>query len=120
MTHRHLDTAALEQKLKSWTEYIQRCPDDAMGWAQRANANAFLQNPDAGLADADEALRLDPENGFALQCRAVCKAKANEYDGAVADLSKALKTEYAELNRGGMLSHRARIVSLVNTVCDVL
>jgi len=78
-----------------------------LAWAYVSRGWAYTENgdPDKGIKDFDEALRLKPNYGFALADRGMAYARKKDYERAIKDFDAALsaspKLDWALTGRGG-------------------
>ena len=93
-----IDTAILE-----FTEAIRLNPNYADAYAYRARSYNPT-NPDQGMADANQALRLDANNALGYFARAYAHISKNDIDKAIADYTQAIRLDpnfvFAYGNRG--------------------
>lgn len=77
--------------INAYDRAIGLTPGLAEAWVNRGAAHLSLGDAQAGLADLDQALRLEPERPeFALMNRAVAHEALGDLDAAYADLLAAL------------------------------
>jgi tetratricopeptide (TPR) repeat protein len=85
----------LQRALALFTEAIRRSPTDVYALIRRCrlysrDANA---NWPAAIADASEAIRLDPGNSWAYASRAYAEERAGDQHRAIADASEAIRLD---------------------------
>lgn len=73
------------------TALVQRCPDFAEGWNQRAFARFLAGDNQTALTDLDRALALSPEHLGALSGRAMTLMRLGRPEDAQADLRRAAR-----------------------------
>lgn len=69
---------------------VQLAPEDAAGWARRAELRASSFDLASATVDAERALELDPESLVAWTARATIRRQQADLAGAEADLTHAL------------------------------
>ena len=65
-------------------------PSTTDGYFHRAERRC-REEPDAAIADLDEAIRLDPDNGPAYRLRSHLRAGREDYAGGLADLDQSVR-----------------------------
>jgi tetratricopeptide (TPR) repeat protein len=93
----------LDRAVAIFTEELRGHPDDPAIYLDRAAAWAHVGDFTAAIADADAAIRLDPENEVAHTCRGNFLASSGDLDGALAALDAAIRLDPAYA-----LAHYAR------------
>jgi lipoprotein NlpI len=84
----------LKQQIEKTTQSIKSgklgATDLASAYCMRSAAHGELGSPTEALADANEALKLDPLSPDILHCRGYAYFGAGEFDKSIADFSKAI------------------------------
>ncbi len=85
----------LKRSIELYTAVIGRRPTNVDAWLGRARfyARDDIKNWTGAIADATEAIRLDPQNAGAYELRAHAKARSGDAHGAIADASEAIRLE---------------------------
>jgi tetratricopeptide (TPR) repeat protein len=99
-------------------------PTDELSWVARAE-NRFGDDPKGALADADEALKLNPWSVFALQMKAAILSEAlKRHDDAIAVLNRVveLHPDYvpARAGRGVLLARAGKRDAALRDAADAL
>lgn len=80
-------------KLGACSDFIANQPADAAqlsrAYAERGRANVALASLDAALADYNQAVRLDPESGWALYLRGYLNRQRGKFADSVRDFAAA-------------------------------
>lgn len=82
---------AVKDAIAALTQKIAAAPSDDVLYAQRANHYFALNKLDEALADANQALNLNPKSNVALIVRAGVKSNKKDFDGALADYSEVIR-----------------------------
>jgi tetratricopeptide (TPR) repeat protein len=82
---------AQQQKIEQLTRSLQRNPNDAQAYIERAKAQMKLRNVQAALADYDQAIRINPEDTSSLLSRAQLRLRVNNTQGALQDYDRLLQ-----------------------------
>jgi tetratricopeptide (TPR) repeat protein len=88
----HKNSSGFDRTIEVYTELIGDTPDSAGAYAMRATARFSKGDYDEALADAEQALTLDPHCVSALNTRANIRQRKGDVTGAIDDLT-ALTTE---------------------------
>jgi tetratricopeptide (TPR) repeat protein len=72
---------------------VHLAPEEAAGWAKRAELRAATGDLSAAAADVERALGLDPGYVVAWTARATIRRQRGDLAGAEADLTRALGLE---------------------------
>ena len=85
----------LKRSIELYTAAIGRRPTNVDAWLSRARiyARDDIKNWTGAIADATEAIRLDPKNSAAFELRALAKSRSGDAHGAIADASEAIRLE---------------------------
>jgi tetratricopeptide (TPR) repeat protein len=102
--------ASLDQQIDACTTAIQsgRWRGAALAWAYNNRSFAYILRGDydRGIADADEAIRLDPNDAAAFNNRGNGYRIKEDYDRAMADYTEAIRVDptnaFAFKNRGSV------------------
>ena len=105
---------ALDQRIEACTAAIAsgRWSGPGLAWAYNNRSLAYILQGDydRAIADADEAIRLDPNDAVAFNNRGVGYGGKEVYDRAIADYNEAIRIDpsYALSfkNRGSFYQHR--------------
>ena len=89
--------AKQQQELQDLTASIQRNPNDAEAYADRANARMFLKDLQGAIADSDQVIRLKPNDVKALLTRSRFRQQAKDLPGALQDLNRAIEIDTKNL-----------------------
>lgn len=73
------------------TEFLQRQPRVAAGWARRGTNYAESGDIEGGLRDCNKAVQLEPRNAYALALRADVYRLASRYREALRDANRAIE-----------------------------
>jgi tetratricopeptide (TPR) repeat protein/Zn-dependent protease len=85
--------AKQQRQIQELTASIQRNPNDAEAYANRANAKLFLNDLQGAIADSDQVIRLKPNDTEALLTRARFRQQAKDLPGALQDLDRAIEID---------------------------
>lgn len=101
------EVVPIEQAIDYFTEYIRDHPDDVYGYQRRATIRILERTELAqALADLNEAIRIDPTQGFLFDSRGSVHLFRQEYDRALADYGEAIRLQPQKVdihyNRGGV------------------
>lgn len=106
------------RRLEAVTRQIERHPDDAALYVQRAELHQAGDRWEAMKADLDRALAIDPRNAWALALRGLAAGVAQDYPRALADLDASVAIEprsaFALGLRGNILMHLGRFDEAVD------
>ena len=80
-----------KEAIAVFTDQISTTPQNPLPYVRRAKAYELLNDPDAGLKDYDELIRLAPTASAYWNNRANLWAKKKDLDKAVADYEKAIE-----------------------------
>ncbi|HEV3144757.1 MAG TPA: tetratricopeptide repeat protein [Gemmataceae bacterium] len=83
----------LDDAIDFFTDRVQANPFDAFAFAHRGRAWLEEDQPERGLQDVNEALRLQPNNPAWLRTRAAIYDDLDETSRALADLGDAIRLE---------------------------
>jgi tetratricopeptide (TPR) repeat protein len=78
-----------ELRIKGCSELIQRGPDDAIAYHNRAVAYGLAGDVDNAIADYTKVIQISPDNASAYDSRGRAYASKGDYTQAVADETKA-------------------------------
>jgi lipoprotein NlpI len=100
----------LDQQIEACTAAIEsgRWRGAGLAWAYNNRSFAYIRRGefDRGIADADEAIRLDPNDAAAFNNRGNGYRMKEEYDRAIADYTQTIRLDptyaYAFKNRGSV------------------
>src|SRR5262249_35210953 len=87
-----------EEVVRAYSEVIERHPQDAEGYHQRAHAREGLGQWKAAIADHSQAIERAPRNLAFLICRGRAYLRTGEKDKALADFRKAGPLEPQQAN----------------------
>ena len=87
-TDGHPDVA---QSLALYTRAIEKSPNEAQPYVDRANAHTANNDYAKAIADYDQAIKLDPENTDYILQRGTLYLGSNNPDQAIANFTKALE-----------------------------
>lgn len=96
----------IEQALALYTAAIEKAPDQAKPYVDRANAYIANQDYSKAIADYDQAIKLEPANAEHILQRGALYLSSGKSDQAVADFDRALEID-PELTKA--LAYRAYI-----------
>ncbi|MGE0710690.1 MAG: protein kinase [Planctomycetota bacterium] len=86
------DLGRQEQAFQALSRVIELEPRNASAWASRATYYMVMfQDRRRALDDVDQALRLDPDQGQALEVRGTLRANQDDVAGAQRDFERALE-----------------------------
>jgi tetratricopeptide (TPR) repeat protein len=105
---------SLDQKIDACTAAIEsgRWRGAGLAWAYSNRSLAYIVKgePDRGIADADAAIRLDPNDAAAFNNRGNGYRMKEEYDRAITDYTQAIRADptyaFAFKNRGSVYQHQ--------------
>lgn len=100
------DVVPIEQAIDFFSDYIRAHPGDVYGYQRRATIRMQERKELAqALADLDEAIRIDPTQGFLFNTRGSVHLLRKDYDRAIADYGEAIRLQPKRIdihyNRGG-------------------
>jgi tetratricopeptide (TPR) repeat protein len=78
-----------ELRIRACSEIIQRSPNDATAYHNRAVAYALAGDTDSAIADYSKVIEIAPSNATAYENRGRAYASRGDYTNAVADANKA-------------------------------
>jgi tetratricopeptide (TPR) repeat protein len=78
-----------ELRIKGCSEIIQRAPDDATAYHNRAVAHGLAGEIDSAIADYAKVIQMAPDNASAYDNRGRAYARKGDYAHAVEDATKA-------------------------------
>lgn len=85
MGMRAMEAGRADIALDAFDEVIERAPDFAEGWNQRATLHYLLEDYDASLADIEQVLELEPKHFGALSGRGLIRmATGHDYQALLA------------------------------------
>ena len=101
---------SLDQQIDACTAAIEsgKWSGAGLAWAYNNRSFAYIMRGDfdRGIADADEAIRLDPNDAAAFNNRGNGYRMKEEYDRAITDYTQAIRTDptyaFAFKNRGSV------------------
>jgi tetratricopeptide (TPR) repeat protein len=104
----------LDQQIEACTAAIEsgRWRGAGLAWAYNNRSFAYIRRGefDRGIADADEAIRLDPHDAAAFNNRGNGYRMKEEYDRAIADYTQTIRLDptyvFAFKNRGSVYQHQ--------------
>jgi tetratricopeptide (TPR) repeat protein len=76
-------------RIRACSEIIQRSPNDATAYHNRAVAYALAGNIDNAIADCTKVIEIAPNNATAYENRGRAYASKGDYTNALADANKA-------------------------------
>ncbi len=92
--HDYQDKLTPQEQIAACNEALAQPRDTGPALAGLYRARGYARQradqPDAALADYDRALRLDPDDSYALYNRGLLHLAANRFDPAIADLSRSI------------------------------
>jgi Tfp pilus assembly protein PilF len=102
-----------EEALEAYTLALQHNSQDAEIYQERCWVNLELGRIAEAVVDAEEAVRLNPDEPEAYLARGVASAEAWQFDRAIADLSEYLKVEdyFTRTDSGSSKAHYYRGLS---------
>lgn len=108
LTELRLHAKAPPEKLQSLLgdlkHAIEREPSNAYAWAERGMVELAVGDKTAAIASLDRALIIDKQMIAALMQRAVLRADAGNYEGALADALEARRSSKASLGSSLLLA----------------
>ncbi len=78
-------------ELEAFSQRIERTPDDAGGWLNRAEARRYAGDLSGAEADLTRAIELAPDDAVAWERRASVRRLCGNHRGSLADLDRALE-----------------------------
>jgi tetratricopeptide (TPR) repeat protein len=88
----YLNLGKFDQALEDARSAVERIPDKASAYGQRAIVLKLQRNPDQAAQDLTIAVKLDPGYAWAYAQRADIYSRAKDHDKALADINAALKS----------------------------
>ncbi len=85
-------TLQFDRAVADYSEIIRLYPS-APAFGNRGMAEVMAGNTDKGMADLDEAVRLDPHAGAPQMHRGMIRGGKGDKDGAIADFNEAVRAE---------------------------
>jgi tetratricopeptide (TPR) repeat protein len=86
------EVVAVDRAVEHFSDVIAKNPRDAYAFAMRAKVLLFERDdPEHALADADEAVKIAPNDPFAHAVRGEIHIGREEYDKAVVDYSEVIR-----------------------------
>ena len=95
-------------RITGCSELIQRTPNDATAYHNRAVAYALSGDLDRAIADYTKAIELDPHSATAYDNRGRAYAAKGDYTRAVADVTKANELIAEATARSAMVATKAQ------------
>jgi tetratricopeptide (TPR) repeat protein len=86
----------LDRVIADLDRAIQRTPDDAQAYRNRANAWGRKGDMDRALADYEQAIRIDPNDPATFHDRGLMWQRKGEFNKAIVDFDRAVRMSFAD------------------------
>ena len=107
----------LSKALEMYNKQIEISPD-AVAYINRGTLNRFFQKYKSALSDFEEALKLDPENGFCHSRIGLIYEHHREFNKALENFDKALLYITDDNGRSQIYTYKARVLQCMNRFDD--